>query len=138
MGPSALWCSILAATQLSSSPSATLDDSLDYPIQDFSTALQTTRRLLGAMAAWQVSGSFGYHLLDYNPGFSFVAIDPSDHNVRIVSVWDFQGAVAPDRELLRMSQAELAGSFGDLYSRLNPRAPAAARQAKISRLTESR
>jgi hypothetical protein len=53
-------------------------------------------------------------------------------------VWDFQGAVAPDRELLRVSQAELAGSFGDLYSRLNPRAAVAARQAKISRLTESR
>lgn len=37
-----------------------------------------------------------------------------------------------------MSQAELAGSFDDLYSRLNPRAAAAARQAKISRLTEPR
>jgi hypothetical protein len=57
---------------------------------------------------------------------------------RIVSVWDFQGAIAPDRELLRVSKAELAGSFGDLYSRLNPRAAATARQAKISRLTESR
>jgi hypothetical protein len=57
---------------------------------------------------------------------------------RIVSVWDFQGAVAPDRELLRVSQVELAGSFGDLYSRLNPKAAAAARQAKISRLEEPR
>jgi hypothetical protein len=57
---------------------------------------------------------------------------------RIVSLWDFQGAVAPDRELLRVSQSELAGSFGELYSRLNPRAAAAARQAKISRFTESR
>ena len=49
---------------------------------------------------------------------------------RIVSVWDFQGAVAPDRELLRVSQGELAGSFDDLYSRLNPRAAAAARHAR--------
>jgi hypothetical protein len=57
---------------------------------------------------------------------------------RIVSVWDFQGAVAPDREVLRVNQDELAGSFDDLYSRLNPRAAAAARQAKISRLTELR
>jgi hypothetical protein len=57
---------------------------------------------------------------------------------RIVSVWDFQGAIAPDRELLRVSQAELAGSFGDLYSRLHPRAAVAAHQAKISRLTEPR
>lgn len=57
---------------------------------------------------------------------------------RIVSVWDFQGAIAPDRELLRVSQEELAGSFGDLYSRLNPRAAAAARHAKISRMGEPR
>jgi hypothetical protein len=53
---------------------------------------------------------------------------------RTVSVWDFQGAIAPDREVLRTTQEGLAGSFGDLYSRLNPRAAAAARQAKISRL----
>jgi hypothetical protein len=53
---------------------------------------------------------------------------------RIVSVWDFQGAIAPDRELLTVSQGELAGSFDDLYSRLNPLAAAAARQSKIARL----
>jgi hypothetical protein len=35
---------------------------------------------------------------------------------RIISVWDFQGAVAPDRELLRVIQAELAGSFGELLT----------------------
>ena len=53
---------------------------------------------------------------------------------RIVSVWDFQGAIAPDREVLRVGQAELAGSFDDLYSRLNPDAATAARRVKISRL----
>lgn len=57
---------------------------------------------------------------------------------RIVSLWDFQGAIAPDREVLRVSQAELAGSFNDLYSRLNPTAAAAARQAKAGRLGEPR
>jgi hypothetical protein len=57
---------------------------------------------------------------------------------KILSVWDFQGAVAPDRELLRVSQGELAGSFGGLYSRLNPQAAAAARKAKISRQEEPR
>lgn len=57
---------------------------------------------------------------------------------RIVSVWDFQGAVAPDRELLSVSQGELAGSFDDLYSRLNPRAAAAARHSKISRMEKPR
>jgi hypothetical protein len=57
---------------------------------------------------------------------------------KIVSVWDFQGAIAPDREVLRVSQAELTGSFDDLYSRLNPQAAAAAWQAKVSRLKEAR
>ena len=55
-----------------------------------------------------------------------------------VSVWDFQGAIAPDSEVLRVSQDELAGSFDDLYSRLNPRATAAARRAKGTRLEKPR
>jgi hypothetical protein len=50
-----------------------------------------------------------------------------------VSVWDFQCAVLPDRELLRVRQGELAGSFDDLYSRLNPRATAAC-HGEIGRL----
>lgn len=57
---------------------------------------------------------------------------------RIVSVWDFQGAIAPDRELLRLGQADLAGNFDDLYSRLNPEAAAAAYRAKVSRLGDAR
>ena len=57
---------------------------------------------------------------------------------RTISVWDFQGAIAPDREVLRISQADLADSYDGFYSRLNPQAAAAARRAKVSRLTESR
>ena len=57
---------------------------------------------------------------------------------RIVSVWDFQGAIAPDREVMTVSQAELAERFDDLYSHLNPRAAMAARQAKVNRLEEPR
>ena len=53
-------------------------------------------------------------------------------------MWDFQGAIAPDIEVLRVSQAELAERFDDLYARLNPRASAAARQSKIGRLKEPR
>jgi hypothetical protein len=53
---------------------------------------------------------------------------------RVVSVWDFQGAIAPDREVLTVSQGEIAGRFDDLYSRLNPQAAAVARRAKITRL----
>ena len=57
---------------------------------------------------------------------------------RIVSVWDFQGAIAPGRKVLRVSQSELAGSFYVLSTGLNPRAAAAARQAKFSRLADPR
>jgi hypothetical protein len=57
---------------------------------------------------------------------------------RTISVWDFQGAIAPDRELLRVTQAELAENFSDLYSRLSPEAATMARRAKISRLAEPR
>jgi len=55
-----------------------------------------------------------------------------------VSVWDFQGAIAPDLEVLTVKQAELADGFDDLYARLNPAAAAAARQNKIGRLKASR
>ena len=57
---------------------------------------------------------------------------------RVVSVWDFQGAIAPDIEVLRVDQDKLAGSFDDLYSRLNPRAAGAARRAKVSLLKRPR
>jgi hypothetical protein len=57
---------------------------------------------------------------------------------KTVSVWDFQGAVAPDREVLRVSQGQLEGTFGKLYSLLNPESAAAARYAKISRMKELR
>jgi Type I restriction enzyme R protein N terminus (HSDR_N) len=55
-----------------------------------------------------------------------------------VSVWDFQGAIAPDLEVLTVKQAELEDRFDDLYARLNPAAAAAARQNKISRLKGAR
>jgi hypothetical protein len=61
-----------------------LDDALDYPIQNFGESLQTTTRLLAAMATLKVSGSFEYRFLDYNPGFSLVAIDASGRNGYII------------------------------------------------------
>jgi hypothetical protein len=59
-------------------------------------------------------------------------------DAQTVSVWDFQGAIAPDLEVLTVKQAELDDRFDDLYSRLNPGAAAVARQNKISRLEASR
>jgi hypothetical protein len=54
-----------------------LDDSLDYPVQEFQTALQATVRQLEAMTSWNVPGHFNYRFLDYNPGFSLVCIEPT-------------------------------------------------------------
>ena len=47
-------------------------------------------------------------------------------DAQTVSMWDFQGAVAPDIEVVNMQQSELAERFDELYARRNPRAAAAA------------
>jgi hypothetical protein len=61
-----------------------LDDSLDYPLQEFGACLTTTLGLLQKMASWSVSGSFEYRLLGYNPGFSLVVIDPGKRKGRVI------------------------------------------------------
>ena len=59
-------------------------------------------------------------------------------DARTVSVWDFQGAIAPDIEVLRVDQAGLEYRFDDLYARLNPEVASLTRQNKIGRLEASR
>lgn len=59
-------------------------------------------------------------------------------DARTISVWDFQGAIAPDLEILTLQQTELPERFDGLYARLNPEAAAAARQSKIGRLEANR
>jgi hypothetical protein len=59
-------------------------------------------------------------------------------DAEIVCVWDFQGAVAPDLEVLNAKQPELEDEFDGLYARLNPGAAAAEPQDKIGRLKASR
>lgn len=61
-----------------------LDDSLDYPIQDFRASLQVTMRQLGIMASWNVNGSFDYRILDYNPGFSLISVDPTSRKGHVI------------------------------------------------------
>lgn len=61
-----------------------LDDSLDYPIQDFQPCLQDTIRQLRVMTSWNLKGSFSYRLLDYNPGFSLVSFNPTNRNGRAI------------------------------------------------------
>jgi hypothetical protein len=61
-----------------------LDDSLEYPMQQLEPSLATTLRQLGLMRSWPVSGSLEYRLLDYNPGFSLVAVDPSERHGTVI------------------------------------------------------
>lgn len=61
-----------------------LDNSLDYPVQDFAISLSSTLRLLETMAGWKVAGNIQFRLADYSPGFSLVAIDPSKRNGHLI------------------------------------------------------
>ena len=61
-----------------------LDDSLDYPVQDFRNSLLATVHQLRTMSSWPNHGSFEYRHLDYNPGFSLIAINPTAKDGRII------------------------------------------------------
>lgn len=61
-----------------------LDESLEYPTQDFETSLRTSVAQLRRMSSWSVTGTFGYRFVDRNPGFSLVAINPSRRDGRLV------------------------------------------------------
>lgn len=99
-----------------------LDDSLDYPIQDFCDSLATTERQLRAMSAWNCKGSFDYKLLDYNPGFSLVAIDPSSRNGHvIVEFHGFHNEATSSRmhiELTRKQSERWYGYWTEQFQRI--------------------
>lgn len=100
---------VLDPTQKSAIELAThqLDDSLDYPIQDFRESLGATTRLLSAMTSWSVSGSFEYRFLSYNPGFSLVAIDPNRRNGHlIVEVHGFHNEATSSRMHIEISRKD--------------------------------
>lgn len=61
-----------------------LDKSLQYPVQDFRTALATSVQQLATMSQWQEAGTFEYGYLDYNPGFSLVAVNPRRADGRVI------------------------------------------------------
>lgn len=82
-----------------------LDDSLDYPIQDFRASLQTTLRQLRSMAGWPTGGDLRWRLLDFNPGFSLVAIDPSTrHGFVIVEFHAFHNESTSSRMHLELTR----------------------------------
>ena len=99
-----------------------LDDSLDYPIQDFRDSLATTERQLRAMQTWNVKGSFDYKLLDYNPGFSMVAVDPTSRNGQvIVEFHGFHNESTSSRmhiELTRQQSERWYGYWTEQFQRI--------------------
>ncbi len=90
-----------------------LDDSLDYPVQQFPSSLAATIDRLRRMAAWQVRGSFEYRLLDHNPGFSLVAVDPgTSRGVVIVEFHGFHNQVTNTRMHIELTRAESEQWYG--------------------------
>ena len=82
-----------------------LDDSVDYPIQQFPASVRTTLERLRHMATWQVAGSFEYRLLDFNPGFSLVAIDPgAKQGTVIVEFHGFHNEATASRMHLELTR----------------------------------
>lgn len=61
-----------------------LDDALDFPIQHLRPSLATALDQLRTMAGWQCAGSFEYRMLDFNPGFSLMAVDPDTRDGLLV------------------------------------------------------
>jgi hypothetical protein len=61
-----------------------LDESLDFPGQDFESALAASVHQLERMTAWDNAGHFDYRFVGYNPGFSLVAVDPTSRDGRVI------------------------------------------------------
>jgi hypothetical protein len=84
-----------------------LDDSLDYPMQQLEPSLATTLQQLRSMNSWTVSGSLEHRLLDYNPGFSLVAIDPSErHGILIVEFHAFHNESTTSRMHIELRRSD--------------------------------
>lgn len=84
-----------------------LDDSLDYSMQQLEPSLATTLQRLRLMNSWTVSGSLEYRLLDYNPGFSLVAVDPSErHGVILVEFHGFHNESTTSRMHIELRRSD--------------------------------
>lgn len=66
-----------------------LDASVDYPVQQFKPSLATVLQQLLSMSKWRAKGQLEHRLLDYNPGFSLVVIDP--HSPGGCAIVEFHG-----------------------------------------------
>ncbi|GAA0229747.1 hypothetical protein [Cryptosporangium japonicum] len=62
-----------------------LDNSITYPLQEFGACHeQVIQRLETIASTWPKAGTFEYRFLDYNPGFSLVAVDPTGKDGRVI------------------------------------------------------
>jgi len=84
-----------------------LDDSVDFPTQDVRGTLKNSLHLLQAMASWKSSGAFAFKFLDYNPGFSLVAINPGrqDGSV-IIEFHGFHNIATSSRMHIKLERKE--------------------------------
>jgi hypothetical protein len=66
-----------------------LDESLEFPRRNFRNDLTLVVEELCQMSRWDIRGKFSYRFLDYNPGFSIIALE-SDVSDDLVVV-EFHG-----------------------------------------------
>ena len=93
-----------------------LDDSLSFPVQEFAASLSTVIVQLQTMAAWQSAGNFDYRLLDLNPGFSLIAINPHRLDGEIlVEIHGFSNEAVGSRMHFTLSRQE-SGRWFEYWS----------------------
>jgi hypothetical protein len=110
-----------------------LDDSIDYPVQRLLPSLHTTIDRMTAMAGWSTKGDLEYRYLDYNPGFSLVAIDPTEKDgTVIIEFHAFHNEATSSRMHLELTRRDSQrwysywiGQFDHIWSEARPPAPAA-------------
>ncbi|MEU8117882.1 hypothetical protein AB0C21_04150 [Spirillospora sp. NPDC049024] len=82
-----------------------LDDSVDFLVQHLRPSLEATLDRLRAMEGWDVRGSFEHRLLDYNPGFSLLIIDPESKNCVVVAeIHGYHGESTASRMHVRLTR----------------------------------
>jgi hypothetical protein len=112
-----------------------LDDSIDYPIQRLRPSVDATLDQLQLMTAWPVAGSIEYRLLQFNPGFSLVVIDPADRRgTVIVEFHAFHNESTASRMHLELTRSDSArwyaywtAQFDHIWSAARPATPASHR-----------
>ncbi|MHC1560563.1 hypothetical protein ACR9E3_16525 [Actinomycetospora sp. C-140] len=81
-------------------------DALEVPQLSLEASLTATLRQLELMSNWPMAGSFEYRVLDYNPGFSLVATDPSTRRgSTIIELHGFYNRTTGSRMHVEFSRA---------------------------------